>query len=64
MLTLQLTVQPSGKLPKRLTWRFGLGLLVAVATAGAVLLFLQPREPFYQGRRLSTWIEKLAAEQD
>jgi HEAT repeat protein len=51
-------------LPKRLTWRFGLGLLVAVATAGAVFLSLHPREPIYQGKRLSTWIEKLAAEQD
>ena len=57
-------LQQRGDLPKRLTWRFGLGLLVAVATAGAVFLSLHPREPFYQGRRLSTWIEKLAAEQD
>lgn len=51
-------------MPKRLTWRIGLGLLVAIATAGAVLLSLRPSEPFYKGKRLSTWIEKLAAEQD
>src|ERR1044071_3441715 len=38
-------------------WWIGLGTVIMVAIVAAVVLWPGPREPEYQGRKLSEWVE-------
>lgn len=44
--------------------RFGLALLVVAAMLAAIVWALRPREPVYQGKRLSVWLEELVVQKE